>query len=204
MAQRPGKVIMQSEVVLHDGFMRLSRMRLRHQRFDGGMSDVLEREVLIRRPAVAVLPYDPVRDRVALIEQFRVGAYAGGAPAWMYEIVAGILEEGESPLATARREAQEEAGIALGDRAEMICDYFPSPGGCNERLQVWCAEAALDGAGGGLHGVAAEGEDIRVHLLEAEEAFGLLRDGRANSSPILIALLWLRLERSRLRSAWRG
>jgi len=198
----PSRVELLSEERLHDGFMRLSRLRLRHERFAGGQTGPIEREVLIRRPAVAVLPYDAARDRVALIEQFRPGAYVDGANPWMYEIVAGMIESGEDPLATARREAEEEAGIVLGARCERICDYYPSPGGCSERLEVWCAEAELEGTGG-LHGLASEEEDIRVHLLQAAEAFALLDDGRANSSPILIALLWLRLERERLRAAWR-
>lgn len=201
MAHRPQKVEVTSREVIHDGFMQLARLRLRHERFDGSMSCELEREVLIRRPAVAVLPYDPRRDRVALVEQFRIGTFADGAPAWLFEIVAGVLEPGEAPLASAIREAREEAGIAIGPRAELICDYYPSPGGCSERLQIWCAEAELDGSGG-LHGLDEEGEDIRAHLLPAEEAFSMLRDGRANSSPILIALLWLRLERDRLRRLW--
>ncbi len=197
----PRQVEILAEEVLHDGFMRLTRLHLRHERFSGGLTETLDREVLIRRPAVAVLPYDPVHDRVALIEQFRIGAYVDGALPWMHEIVAGFVDSGETPLMAARREAHEEAGVTLGADAELICDYYPTPGGCSERVQIWCVSADLSG-GGGLHGVVAEGEDIRVQMLPAEDAFAMLRDGRANSSPILIALLWLRLERDRLRRAW--
>lgn len=197
----PAKVTVLEEEVLHDGFMRLSRLALKHERFDGGFTGILSREILFRGPAVAVLPYDPERDRVALIEQFRVGTYVDGARPWIMEIIAGMVEPGEEPLVSARREAREEGGIVLGERAERICDYYPSPGGCSERLEIWCAQADLPGAGG-LHGLAAEDEDIRVHHLSTDEAFAMLHDGRANSSPILIALLWLRLERERLRSAW--
>lgn len=199
----PANVTLLEEEVLHDGFMRLSRLALRHERFDGGVTGILSREILYRGPAVAVLPYDPVRDRVALIEQFRVGTYVAGVRPWIMEIIAGMVEPGEDPLACARREAREEGGVVLGERAERICDYYPSPGGCSERLEIWCAQADLSGEGG-LHGLAAEDEDIRVHHLPSEAAFAMLQDGRANSSPILIALLWLRLERERLRAAWLG
>ena len=92
--------------------------------------------------------------------------------------------------------------MILGERAERICEYYPTPGGCSERVEIWCAEAALQGASGAVHGVAEEGEDIRVNLLAADDAFAMLQDGRANSSPILISLLWLRLERERLRATW--
>ncbi|MFC3226704.1 NUDIX domain-containing protein [Marinibaculum pumilum] len=193
--------ILENELVF-DGFMQLARMRVRHERFDGGLTAPLEREVLLRRPAVAVLPYDPVRDRVALIEQFRIGAFADGGHAWLHETVAGFIDPGESALESARREAVEEAGVILGARAEKICEYYPTPGGCSERVEIWCAEATLEGGSGEVHGVAEEGEDIRVNLLAVEDAFAMLLDGRANSSPILISLLWLRLERARLRATW--
>ena len=132
----PQRVEKLEDELVFDGFMQLSRLRVRHERFDGGLTMPLEREVLVRRPAVAVLPYDPLRDRVALIEQFRIGAYVDGGRAWLHEIVAGFVEPGETPLESGRREAQEEAGVTLGAHAERICEYYPTPGGCSERVEI--------------------------------------------------------------------
>ena len=97
----------------YQGFFRLERVRLRHSLHRGGMSPVLVRETLEKGDVVAVLPYDPVADAVVMIEQFRVGAIGAPRGAWLLEIVAGLMEPGEQPDDVARREATEEAGLAL-------------------------------------------------------------------------------------------
>lgn len=174
---------------------------LRHSRFDGGWTRPLRRELLRQRDAVAVLPYDPDRDRVLLVEQFRVGALDAPDGAWLLEAPAGLLEPGESVEVCARRELREECGLEVG-RLETALRYRSSPGGTSELVTVLVAEAALDGAGG-VFGAAAEDEDIRAHVLPAAEAFALARSGRVCATTGLVPLLWLELERERLRTAWR-
>lgn len=186
---------------LHEGFYALDRLVLRHRRFDGGWTRPLRRELLVQRDAVAVLPYDPDRDRVLLVEQFRVGALADPGGAWLLEAPAGLLEPGESVEACARRELLEECGVEAG-RLERALVYRSSPGGTSESVTVLVAEAALEGSGG-LFGAAQEDEDIRVHLMAAEEAFDLVRAGRILAPTGLVPLLWLELHRPRLRAAWR-
>ena len=95
-----------------EGYFRIDRYELHHQLFAGGMSDPLTREVYERGHAAAVLPYDPQRDAVVLIEQFRIGAYAAGREPWLIEIVAGIVEAGETSSDVAQRELHEEAGLS--------------------------------------------------------------------------------------------
>lgn len=182
------------------GFFRVDRFRLRHRLFAGGMSQAVTREVFERGDAVAVLPYDPVRDAVVLVEQFRIGAFAREQSPWLMEIIAGTIEKGERPDAVARREAQEEAGLELG-RLERVLTTFLSPGGSTERLTVYCAEARVPEASS-VHGLPEEGEDIRVHPLPADQALKLLRDGAIVSAPAVIALLWLASQRERLRALW--
>jgi 8-oxo-dGTP pyrophosphatase MutT (NUDIX family) len=114
------------------GFFRMDVYRLRHRKFDGGWTQELSREVFERGHAVAVLPYDPERDRVILIEQFRIGAYAAGLDAWLLETVAGVIEESESAQDVARREAHEEAGCDITDLvpiAEIMLSPLGDPGG---------------------------------------------------------------------------
>ena len=186
---------------LHEGFYTLDRLVLRHRRFDGGWTRPLRRELLLQRDAVAVLPYDPDRDRVLLVEQFRVGALGAAGGAWLLEAPAGLLEPGETVEACARRELLEECGIEAG-RLERALVYRSSPGGTSESVTVMIAETRLDRVGG-LAGSTAEDEDIRVHVLSAEEAFALVRAGRIVATTGLVPLLWLELERARLRAAWR-
>jgi ADP-ribose pyrophosphatase len=174
---------------------------LRHRRFDGSWSRPLQRELLVQRDAVAVLPYDPDRDRVLLVEQFRVGALGSTEGAWLLEAPAGLLEPGESVEACARRELVEECGLAVG-RLERALVYRSSPGGTSESVTVLVAEAELDRVAE-LSGAASDDEDIRVHVLAAEDAFALVRAGRIVATTGLVPLLWLELHRSRLRATWR-
>ena len=188
------------DLTVYDGIFRVRRYRLRHRRFDGGWTGVLTREIFERGLAVAVLPYDPVRDIVVMIEQFRVGAFAAGRPAWMTEIVAGIVEAGESAEAVAHRELAEESGLAALE-LRPIATFMPSPGALVESVSVYCARVDSTHAGG-LHGVADEGEDIRVRRVPAAEALAELDAGRFDNAITLVALQWLARHREQLRADW--
>jgi len=175
---------------LHRSFLKLKYYQLRHKLFTGGWSGILRRE-LISRPRVAgVLPYDPVLDKVILIEQFRPGALASENP-WLLEVVAGIAEGEESLEALVHREIQEEAGLEALE-LKLMYDYWASPGMCDEKVALFCARVDASHAGG-IYGLAEEGEDIRVHVLSSAEAFALLDTGRVSNAMSLIALQWLRL-----------
>jgi len=183
------------------GYFRIDRYTLRHPLFEGGMSGDVTREVFERGHAAAVLPYDPECDTVVLIEQFRAGAYAAGDNPWIVEIVAGIIETGETADAVARREAIEEAGLAIG-ALEQIAEVFVSPGGTSETVALFCGRCDSRDAGG-IHGIDAEDEDIRVIVKPFAEVLVDLNAGRVRSAAPLIALQWLALNRDALRARWR-
>lgn len=182
------------------GFYRLERVHLRHRQFSGEMGPLLSRELFVRHDAVCVLPYDPLEDRVVLIEQFRVGSMGKCANPWLLELVAGLIDKDEEPEQVARREAIEEAGLELG-ALRPINRYFPSPGGSDELVYLYLGRCDSEGAGG-VHGLADEGEDIRVHVLPFEEAVQAVRDGRINNAATIIALQWLALNRTEVRGLW--
>jgi ADP-ribose pyrophosphatase len=193
-----------------EGHFRIDRYRLRHKLFEGGWSGELTREVFERGHAVAVLPYDPDRDRVVLIEQFRIGVHASHASGWfpddaspwMIESVAGIIEHGEDPEDVARREVLEEAGCTVTDLVPLY-HYMPSPGGSSESVFLFCGRVDARAADG-IHGVSDEGENIRVFSVAPAEAFKLLDGGRIANAMTIIALQWLRANRERLRKRWSG
>lgn len=183
---------------MYKRFFRVEKVFLRHKLFDGGWGQEIGRELFVRGEAVAVVLYDPVRDLIGMVEQFRVGALDEPSGPWCYEVVAGMLEQGESPEEVARRELMEEANVepyAL----EYICNYLSSPGGCNEKLHLYCGLCDLQHAGG-VYGLPEEGEDIRVHVFSAEDVFAVLLDGAFNNAAALICLQWLQLNRSRLQN----
>lgn len=186
----------------YEGFFRLERLKLRHSLFAGGMSPEITRELLERNDVAAVLLYDPILDKVVLIEQFRVGAMADAYGPWLLEIVAGLIEPGESPEDVARREAVEEAGLTISDLMP-ITTFYASPSKTTERSHLFCGRVDASAAGG-VHGLADEGEDIRVLPMATDEALDLLERGRINSAWPMIALQWLALNRERLRRVWAG
>jgi len=186
-----------------EGYFRIDRYRLRHRLHQGGWSAPITREVFERGHAVAVLPYDPVRDEFVLIEQFRIGAYAADDEApWLIEIVAGIIEAGESPETVARRETKEETGLEALDLAPCA-DFYVSPGGTTQFNRLFCARVDSLRAEG-IHGLDHEHEDIRPIVFSAAAATRLIADGRVRDATTQIALYWLQANRPRLRDAWRA
>ena len=196
------KVALLSRETCYDGFFRLERRRLRHSLYRGGMSSILTRELVERADVAAVLLYDARLDQVVLIEQFRVGAMGDTRGPWLLEIVAGLIEPGETPEDVARREALEEAGCVV-DALEPIVTFYATPAKSSERSYLYCGRIDASHAKG-IHGLAHEGEDIRVVPLPAGEALALLDNGIINSAWPMIALHWLARNRERLRRAWGG
>ncbi len=185
----------------YEGFHRVEEWIIDHPRFDGSRSDRIQRAISHVTDAVTVLPYDPGRDRVLVVEQLRMGALAKGDPQpWMLEPVAGLIDAGETPVRAALREAQEEAGMALRpEDLHLVGRYYPSPGGLAQVLHSYVALADLPDGSGGLHGVAAESEDIRAHVLSAADLIAMAGTGEAANAPLMLTALWLALNRDRLR-----
>ena len=182
------------------GFFDFEVVKLQHRRFDGRMTDVVSREVLHIPNAAAVLPYDPVTDELVLIEQFRAGTLHQGEGPWLLETVAGLLEPGEDPSAAARREIVEEAGVEAR-RLETIGVYIASPGAVTERTTVFIAEIDSQKAGG-VHGLAAETEDIKSHVIDRTTVLAWLEDGRIVAANAVVALRWLQVHGPALRRRW--
>ncbi|MCG2581798.1 MAG: NUDIX domain-containing protein [Marinobacter sp.] len=182
------------------GFFRMDKLWLTHPRFDGRDMPVFTRELFIRGDATCVLPYDPVRDEVVLLEQFRLGAMGRDQSPWLLELVAGMNEEGETPEEVAQREGQEEAGLTFS-KLDKICDYLVSPGGSTELIHLYCGRISTESAGG-LFGMEHEHEDIRAHVFSSEEAIAMIQDGRINNAAAIIALQWLQLNHTRIREGW--
>ena len=186
--------------IRYKGFFKLTEVELQHDLFAGDKSPVLIREVIDRGHAVAVLPYDPVRDEVVLIEQFRIGAGEDSEGPWLIEVIAGYQEPGESAEEVVHREALEEAGCRLSD-VELIHRCYSSPGGSSERVTLFFARTDSSSIGG-IHGLDEEGEDIRVHVVSSQQAFDWLDSGRIDSAMPIISLQWFRINRERIRQQW--
>ncbi|WP_318475553.1 ADP-ribose diphosphatase [Photobacterium leiognathi] len=183
---------------VYQGFFKMVKYRFRHKLFAGGWSGEISREMFERGHAAALLPYDPITDDVVLIEQFRVGAMAAGCEPWQLEIVAGMIDhQDESAEDVVKREAVEEAGLTVAE-LQKVTRYLSSSGGCSEMLDIFVGTVDSTQAGG-IHGLAEESEDIRVHVVSREQAYEWVESGKIENAASIIALQWLQLNYSHLQ-----
>lgn len=181
---------------VYKGFFKVNLYDFDHASFGGGVLKSVKREVFERGHAVAVLPYDPVLNKVVMIEQLRIGALATKESPWLLEIIAGMIGEGESAEEVAHREAYEEAGLKLKKLIPML-DYLSSPGGTDERIYLYLA--IVDSTGiEGIYGLEHEQEDIRVEVFDYQQALDLLQSGEIDNAATVICLQWLALNKHKV------
>ncbi len=183
-------------------YLRVDTFKFRHRLFSGGWSELRNYDVLRRGQAVSIVLFDPDRDRVVLVEQFRLPALLAGSSPWQFEAAAGLIDTDETPEAVAVRETREETGLALIGEPIRIQRYLSSSGNSDESVELFCGRADSTKAGG-VHGLAEEHEDIRVVVKTLAEVEALLDDGAIESGHTLIGLYWLLRHHDRLRRLWR-
>jgi len=184
----------------HQGFLRIESLQLKHRLFDGEWSEILQRELLVKDEAVGVLLFDPTRDEVVLVRQFRTGAIEEESAPWLLELVAGMVGEGEQHELVAIRESEEESNCTPHNLFK-ICDYLNSPGASNEKVTLFIGQVDASGVGG-IFGLTEEHEDIEVVVLPLAEALTAIESGHINNAMSIIALQWLALHKSELLKHW--
>jgi len=188
--------------ILHKDVFQLSRYHVRYRTFQGDWSEPVRRDCLIRGSAVAIVLYDPAADATVLVEQFRIGALNDPETPWLQEIPAGMIEPGENPETVAYRETEEETGCRIL-AIEQFYESWASPGCSSEKVTFYCGIIDTRGVGG-IHGLASEGENIRVEVLPVSEIPIELENKRFRNGLTLIGLQWLLLNRERLQEQYGG
>lgn len=182
------------------GYFKMLKYRFTHRLFKGGESEVIEREIFERGHAVVVIPYDPVNDCVVMIEQIRVGTFDHNINPWLIELVAGMIDEGETSLAVAHRELLEETGLQAAD-CYKILEFLSSPGGMSEQIELFIAQVNSADITS-FAGLAEEGEDIRVFVMSREAAMKAVEQGDICNGASIIGIQWLALNYQRLQQQW--
>jgi len=177
---------------VYSGFYKLEKLHFQHSLFAGGTSGIVDREQFVRGNVVGVIAHDRKLDKLALVEQFRIGARRNREHPWLIEVIAGMVEPGEEPEDVAIREAYEEAGINLYN-VQLATRYLASPGASTEEVFIYYAEADLSTAGG-VFGLDEEGEDILLHVIDRTAAFEMAKNGKICNALSIIALQWLQLQ----------
>lgn len=191
------------------GYFEVNKYIFSYRQFNGEMGKEVEREIFERGHAVAVLPYDPIEDKIILIEQFRPGTFIGmqdenwldkDSNAWMLEIVAGIIDDGETIKDVALREAKEETNLEVINLA-YIQPFFVSPGAVSEFIHLFVAHVDSNKAGG-VFGLDHEAEDIKSHVFSCKQIWQMLDNGKITNATAIIALQWLRINQQKIKDQW--
>ena len=187
---------------VYKGFFSVEEHDLTYQKFNNEQSNIVTRSTLVSSDAVIVLPYDPVNDRILLIEQFRAGPYVkGDENPWVLEPIAGLIDEGETPESAGIREAQEEALLEI-KRLELVARSYPSPGISTEFFHQYIGIVELLDSSNLIAGLPSENEDIRSHIFEYEQFFEMIESGKVKVGPLILLGLWLSKNRNRLRKKY--
>ena len=195
-----GKVEVEQKTRAYTGYFAVDEMTLRHERFDGTMSPSLERSYFIGGDAALVLPYDPVRDCVMVVEQMRMAPLGRGDPeVWHLEPIAGRIDAGETAEQTALREALEEADLTLG-RLEVVARGYPSPGDSTGYYHIFVGLADLPEDAACVSGLETEAENIRSRLISFSDFIAMAERQALANTPLALLAYWLSHHRSRLRS----
>lgn len=174
--------------IIYKGFLTFERHFFRQQKNDGEWSEIFSRELLIRRNAVAVLLHDPVLDTFLFTRQFRPGGNYQNEP-FIYEIVAGLINEKEKPIETVERETKEESGVQDIRNIQLICEHYPSCGSCTEKVFLFYAQADLSNVDK-VGGCKEEDEFIEVFTFKYDEMMEKFKNGDFKTSNSYISLFW--------------
>jgi len=172
---------------VYQGFFGMDEYTLEHDCFEGGSMQV-RRENMERGDAAAILLYDPGCKEVLLLEQFRIGPAVRSDNPWLVEIVAGMIDEGESAEQAVIREAQEEAGFAPSE-VRFLARYYTTPGACSERIDLFLGLVDKNSPVSAGGGCAEEHEDIRSFWVPRQTAMQMVADGRIGSGAPMLAML---------------
>ena len=173
---------------LYDGFFKMNEVTLKYRKYDGNWSNNIKRELFGGAQVAAVLPYDPISKEIILIQQFRPGTISKDIDQYLDEIVAGIIDEGESPEIAAKRECLEETGCEV-KKLIPIQGYFPAPGSSESFYHLFLGEVKSF-KGSKIQGLENENEDIFVKCFKINEVRKKMEDGKILNGLTLIALQW--------------
>ena len=177
---------------LYSGFFSLNKYEFIHEKHNGEWTSAVEREVFSGAHVSTLLPYDPIKKEIILIQQFRAGVLSRYDENYLLEIVAGIIDEGENSEETAIRECFEETGCEV-KKIYPIQSYFPAPGSSESYYHLYLGEIqAFDGER--IKGLEKENEDILVKSFKIDEVRQMLKEKKITNGLTLVALQWFFLE----------
>jgi ADP-ribose pyrophosphatase len=180
--------IKSSKIIFHE-FLKVEKSLLAWERSDGRMGREHTRYVVRRGDSVGIVPLCAESSRVVLVNQFRFPAVREGEDGYLWEIPAGMVDDGEESVTTARRELQEETGLTC-ESIEHLISYYLSPGLLDEKMHLYYALIPhcrdLKRAGGN----PAEDEDLRLQAFRRKEVLQMIRHNEIVDAKSIAGLLY--------------
>lgn len=176
---------------LYRGFFELNQLTFKHKKHDGSWSKPLIREVFGGAHVATVLPFDPLTNKIILLDQVRVGLLEKNCDPITKEIVAGIINKNETPEEAAIRECKEEIGCEIKNLLK-IHSYYPTPGSSQSYYHLFLGEVESF-KGERILGMKEEDEDIMARCYSIKKVKSMLNNGKIINGLTLIALQWFLL-----------
>ena len=192
MTEKNDRVRERERILLSESWGKLHKNIFDYRRSDGTWQ-TQTRETYDRGDGAAVLPYDPDRNTVLLIRQFRFPAWVRGHHEPLVEVCAGLLDA-DDPVTCIKKEAEEELGVTLEAPVRVMVPFM-SPGSVVEQLHLFVARYSPRDRTGEGGGEAHEGEDIEVIELPFAEALAMIDDGRICDAKTILLLQHVALKR---------
>lgn len=136
---------------------------------------------IVRHPGSAVMLAVDDQDRLLLVKQFRLPAQQD-----LWEIPAGRIDPGETPLDTAKRELREETGYSAKEWVPLTC-FWASPGYVDEQMNLFLALDVTEGKAEPM-----DDERIEIRWFGREELLQMVRAGDIKDGKTIVGFfLWL-------------
>ena len=173
---------------IHNGFFKMNEVTLKYKKYDGSWTDNIKRELFGGAQVAAVLPFDPIKKEIVLIQQFRIGTIFQTNDNYLNEIVAGNIDNEETPEKAAKRECFEETGCEI-KKLLPIQSFFPAPGSSESFYHLFLGEIETF-KGTKIMGMENENEDILVKSYKLDEVMKMIKEGKIINGLTLVALQW--------------
>lgn len=175
--------------VIFNEFFRVEKARVAWERWDGRMGEEAARYVVRRGDSVGILPVCDDGGDVVLVRQFRYPACGKGSDGYLWEIPAGMLDEGENHEGAARRELIEEVGVAP-EKLRYLLSFFLSPGAFDEKFHLFFASIPKGSSIGRVGGNPHEQEDLLIGKFEKKRLFGMISNGEIVDAKTIASILF--------------
>jgi len=186
----------------YNGFLKVDRLVIERENFEGGAPVTLTREVMDRGDAVAILLYDPAQDVVVLGREMRAGILHAGEDPFTYSLVAGGVKPKESLTRAVRREVKEEVGLKVDEVQIIERRLYSSAGGTSERISIGFGIISAPRGKGKVFGLKTEHEDIQRVVMPSTKFFELSGSRKMPDMMTRIAAYWLQANRPALRQRY--